>query len=271
MNDSQPTILPPPTEPVQQPQPIQQPAPVQQPEIAMVNQSDPIRQPINQPPVRDSTPIGDSGEPLRSDYQTPNYGEAAPEGQQQNIAGVPEEFLHLFEHDDNEVMLDQAVRHPIGVISIFAFAGITIFMIIVGLIFLGTDTSLVSSLGLDVASVMGIGGVVAIVLIVLIAGGAAIAANVYKKSRLILTNQKIVVIQYHSLISREISQLNIGEVEDVNVSQPTLFDRIFKTGRITIETAGDQNNYVLTQVEDPYEFARKTIQMHEGSIAEYGN
>ena len=212
--------------------------------------------------MRDSTPIGDSGEPLRSDYQTPNYGEAAPEGQQQNIAGVPEEFLHLFEHDDNEIMLDQAVRHPIGVISIFAFAGITIFMIIVGLIFLGTDTSLVSSLGLDVASVMGIGGVVAIVLIVLIAGGAAIAANVYKKSRLILTNQKI---------SREISQLNIGEVEDVNVSQPTLFDRIFKTGRITIETAGEQNNYVLTQVEDPYEFARKTIQMHEGSIAEYGN
>ena len=189
MNNSQPTILPPPTEPVQQPQPIQQPAPVQQPEIAMVNQPDPIRQ-----PVKDSTPIGDSGEPLRSDYQTPNYGETAPEGQQQNVAGVPEEFLHLFEHDDNEVMLDQAVRHPIGVISIFAFAGITIFMIIVGLIFLGTDTSLVSSLGLDVASVMGIGGVVAIVLIVLIAGGAAIAANVYKKSRLILTNQKIVVI-----------------------------------------------------------------------------
>lgn len=218
-----------------------------------------------------SEQIGSSGAPLRSNYQTPNYGESDEVGEGQNIAGVPEEFLHLFEHDANEIMLEQATRHPIGVFAIFGFAGSAILIIITGLLFFASDDSIKSIIGVDTASVLGLGGLIAIILIALIAGGAAIAANVYKKSRLILTNQKVVLVQYHSIISREVSQLNIGEVEDVNVSQPTLFDRIFKTGRITIETAGEQNNYVLTQVEDPYTFARRTIQMHEGSIAEYGN
>lgn len=259
-DENKPTIIAPPVS-ADTPEPV-------------INQTDVVPAPVTQleqSPVEDLTPLGSSGAPLRSGYQTPNYGESETDGPGQNIAGVPEEFLHLFEHDSNEIMLEQATRHPIGIVAIFGFAAFAIAMIIAGLVFLASDNTITGLFGFDAASVLSIAGLVAVILVAIIAGGAALAANVYKKSRLILTNQKVVLIQYHSIISREVSQLNIGEVEDVNVSQPTLFDRIFKTGRITIETAGEQNNYVLTQVENPYEFARKTIQMHEGSIAEYGN
>lgn len=201
---------------------------------------------------------------------TPNYREKA-EGETQNLAGVPEEFMDMFEHDPSEIILMQGLRHPIGVLAIFAMAGMATFLVIVGYVLLISDSSFFESIGASSANAGAIGGLVAVVLLALIAGISFLAAYVYKKSRLILTNQKVVLIQYHSLIAREVSQLNISEVEDVNVSQPTILDRIFKTGRVTIETAGEQNNYVLTQVEKPYEFARKTIQMHEGSIAEYGN
>ena len=256
--ENKPTIIAPPVS-------ADNPAPV-------VGQT--VATPVVQPEQRlseDLASLDNSGVPLRKGYQTPNYGESDIDGPGQNVAGVPEEFMHLFEHDSNEIMLEQATRHPIGVVAIFGFATFAIIMIIAGLVFLTSDSTIRGLFGIDAASFLAIGGLVAVVLVSIIAGGSLLAANVYKKSRLILTNQKVVLIQYHSIISREVSQLNIGEIEDVNVSQPTLLDRIFKTGRITIETSGEQNNYVLNQVEDPYEFARKTIQMHEGSIAEYGN
>lgn len=211
------------------------------------------------------------GTAMRAGFHTPNYGEQADEKQENNLAGVPEEFLNLFEHDASEVILMQATRHPIGVIAIFILAGIAAAVVIAAFLFVVDDSAMLDFAGLNAASVSAIGSLVVVVVIALIAVIAVLAAYVYKKSRMILTNQKVVLIQYNSLISRKVSQLNIGEVEDVNVAQPTLLDRIFKTGRITIETAGEQNNYVLTQIEDPYGFARKTIQVHEGSIAEYGN
>lgn len=214
---------------------------------------------------------GESGDPLRPDFQTPNYGELPVDDSDNNLAGVSPEFLHLFEHDASEKIVYQSKRHPIGVVAIYATSAIGALAASLFYIMLITGDAATGSLGTSSSSLAATGGLVLLVLLLMILGVGFAAAHVYKKSRLILTNQKVVLIQYHSLVSREVSQLNIGEVEDVNVSQPSLFDRVFKTGRVTIETAGEQNNYVLTQVENPYEFARRTIQMHEGAIAEYGN
>lgn len=44
-------------------------------------------------------------------------------GETQNLAGVPAEFMGLFEHDPSEVILYQALRHPAGVYFIYG-AGI---------------------------------------------------------------------------------------------------------------------------------------------------
>lgn len=200
---------------------------------------------------------------------TPNYRERLT-GDSQNLAGVPEEFMRLFEHDPSEVILYQALRHPIGVFTIYASAGIAIFLVLVFIAMVASNPS--GFLGIDASDgIISVLALVAFFLIILTAGLSYAAAYVYKKSRMILTNQKVVFIQYHSLFSREVSQLNIGEVEDVNVAQRTIADRIFKTGNITIETAGEQNNYVLSHVQNPHDFAQKTIQAHEGLIAEYGN
>lgn len=206
----------------------------------------------------------------KSTISSPNYGEAGKQDASQNLAGVPEEFMNLFEHDPSEIILDQARRHPIGVVGIYAAMTLTAIVLIGSFLFLSSDSKILGGAGLSSAAI-GIGWLVILFLLVFMFGIGFVAAYVYKKSRLILTNQKVVLIQYHSLFSREVSQLNIGEVEDVNVAQPSILDRIFHTGRITIETAGEQNNYVLNQVEGAHEFAHKTIQAHEGAIAQYGN
>ena len=201
---------------------------------------------------------------------TPNY-HGKHEGEVQNLAGVPEEFLDLFEHDPSEIIIYQALRHKIGTVMIILTSVFTVLLTLFMVVFLSSANGPFATFGIDGVESKLFAMIISVGLIMLIAVFGFLAERVYVKSRLILTNQKVVLIQYHSLIAREVSQLNIGEVEDVNVFQTSIFDRIFKMGTITIETAGEQNNYNLKHISDPYKFAHKTIQMHEGSISEYGN
>lgn len=207
------------------------------------------------------------------DYSTPNYGEAGGDGLHsgKNLAGVPDEFLKLFEHDPSEVLMVQSTKHSIGLVGIYGGAILAVVLILAVYSFFALDNDLLSSMNISQGSAVAVGGLITLLLSTITAIIAAVSGFVYKKSRLILTNQKVVYINYTSLINRKISQLNIGEVEDVSVVQPTLIHRIFKTGNITIETAGEQFNYRFNYANDPYTFAHKTIQAHEGAIKEYGN
>lgn len=181
---------------------------------------------------------------------------------------IPEEFLHLFEHDDDEQILAQALRHPFGVYAIYATVGLVIIIVmsILGILVANPTEIIGTELSNSTAGALAFAGVL---FVSMAAIGGMLSAYVYKKSRLILTNQKLVLIQYHSLFSREVSQLNIVEIEDINVSQPTIIDRIVKTGTITIETAGEQDNYVLSWIETPFEFARLTVQAREAAGSGY--
>lgn len=200
---------------------------------------------------------------------TPGYGKKKA-GQLQNLAGVPAEFMRLFEHDPSEVILRQALKHPVGIVVIYTLTIVVAIAVIMGSIIFFSDSTLMgSSSTSEGARALGLLVTLFIVALVAILGFAA--TIVYKKSRLILTNQKLVFIRYHSLFSRSVSQLNISEVQDVSVAQHSIWDRLFKMGSITVETAGEQNNYIFTHVDKPHKFAHMTIQAHEGSIAEYGN
>jgi hypothetical protein len=189
---------------------------------------------------------------------TPNYQEDTS-GRVEDRAGVPQEFLNIFEHDPSEIILKQGLRHPFMVYAIY---GVTVFVVIL-------ITSLMGFILVNPKAIVGTGiseSTATVIALVSILGAAfailigILSAYLYGKSRLILTNQKIVLIKYHSLFSREVSQLNISDVEDVNVAQPTILDRLMKSGTITIETAGEQTNYSLTWVKKPYEFANQSIQ-----------
>lgn len=266
MDDRQIPNLPPPPPPPEWPvDGAQQQPPRQLPSTPALQPPEPQQMTPSQ-----DTKTNPGAEQVHPRYQTPNYGEKE-HGYVDNQAGVPDEFMHMFEHDPNEVIIHQATRHPIGVFIIYLLCALGIIGVIMGYMFFLSDSAILSGFGISSASAGAIASIVAIVAIVLVGLIGYAMAYVYKKSRFILTNQKVVIIHYHSLISREVSQLNIANVEDVNVSQPNILDRLFKTGKITIETAGEQNRYILSQIDNPHEFARLTIQAHEGAIAEYGN
>ncbi|MCA9340753.1 MAG: PH domain-containing protein [Candidatus Saccharibacteria bacterium] len=193
-----------------------------------------------------------------------------PVDQQHSTASIsiPEEFLHLFEHDDDEQIIAQALRHPFGVYVIYGTVTlvIVIVMALLGFVVSNPKELLGTEISSSTAGVLAFASILFVSLAVI---GGMLSAYVYKKSRLILTSQKLVLIQYHSLFSREVSQLNVVEIEDINVAQPTIVDRLVKTGTITVETAGEQSNYVLSWIKDPFDFSRMTVQVRESAGAAY--
>ena len=101
--------------------------------------------------------------------------------------------------------------------------------------------------------------------------GGYIAAWVYMRSSIILTSEKIVQLIQRNIFDRKVSQLSIGDVQDVTVIQKGILSRIFKYGTLIVETAGEQANYTFNYVPFPYECSKEIVGAHERSLQLYGN
>lgn len=86
--------------------------------------------------------------------------------------------------------------------------------------------------------------------------GTLIGVFLYRSNVIYVTSEKIAQVLYTSLFNRKISQLSIGDVQDVTVTQKGILAHIFNYGVLVIETAGEQQNYTFTFVPDPYMLKR---------------
>jgi uncharacterized membrane protein YdbT with pleckstrin-like domain len=186
---------------------------------------------------------------------------------------VREANLKLFEHDKNEKLIGEVPRHPIGLFLIVLSGLFLIIVFLIGLFYgILYQTEVQDSVGLDQTyDVSGwIVGLVS-VMILLVFVGTIIAAYVYHNNYLILTDQKLVLIYTINLFSRQVSQLSIGDVQDVTIDQTSIMSRVFKYGRIRIETAGEQANFTFLYAVDPFESGKSIVQAHEENLKLYGN
>ena len=88
---------------------------------------------------------------------------------------------------------------------------------------------------------------------------------------MLVTSDKIAQVLYRTIFDRKISQLSIGDVQDVTVTQRGVLARMFNYGTIVIETAGEQQNYTFTFVPDPYMCGKAIVGAHEENLKQYGN
>lgn len=181
--------------------------------------------------------------------------------------------LSLFEHDDNEKLIGEVVRHPIGYFFIGFSAVFLILFFLVGLYFvISNQNLLVGSLNINnVPDISNLMTILVMGLTVLVILGSFLAAYVYGNNYLVLTDSKIVLVFTTSIIRRRVSQLSIGDVQDVTIAQDTIASRLFKYGSINIETAGEQANFSFPYAENPYACAKYIIDAHEQNLKLYGN
>jgi hypothetical protein len=207
-------------------------------------------------------PMQENGQPM-SAHRAEAYKKLSPMGAK---------LFKYIEFDDDEELLAEIRKHPIGVVGI-SLVGILIAFII------GASTILLAvtlnSTAVDVGDSGGLiqtflvaGGVV---LALLSLGATAIAIVIYRSSVVFVTNEKIAEVAYLSIFNRKVTQLGVGNVEDVTVEQKGILAHIFDYGSIIVETAGESENCSFTMTPHPNFYSRIIIEAHEEFVHKHGN
>lgn len=99
--------------------------------------------------------------------------------------------------------------------------------------------------------------------------GAFIPAYLRSQEQLVLTEEALLQVLQPSLFSSKVDQLNLHRIDDISVTQD-FFGTIFGYGHLTIETPGEQDNYVFPMLPECHEAARTISQAKENYEAALG-
>ena len=179
--------------------------------------------------------------------------------------------FNLIEFDANERLVTEIRKDPVGLVIILLIGGLVIILSLIAAIFISTANldSFLNTTNLN--AMRGIGVAAALLMALLGVIGTFIGAFLYRSNVIYVTSEKIAQVLYTSLFNRKISQLSIGDVQDVTVTQKGIPAHIFNYGVLVIETAGEQQNYTFTFVPDPYSVSKSIVGSHEVNLTQYGN
>lgn len=191
-----------------------------------------------------------------------------PDQGKNRLSHVGAQFFKLIEFDDNEELLLEVRKHSFGLILLIitgVFIAFAVFLVAAIL----ASSGFLADIGLDGGrSFIALLGFILAVLAIVVTG---INAQLYRSNVVYVTNEKVAQVLYVTLFHRKISQLNIGDVQDVTVTQQGFLAHAFHYGTLVIETAGEQQNYTFTFVPNPHETAKVIITAHEANLKLHGN
>ena len=198
--------------------------------------------------------------------------EPTPITKPEQLSPLGRRYFSLIEFDDKEHLLWEIRKHVVGLVLLIlsgVFVGLAIVLAAMVILFGVAD-----SLALESGEQANLNSpIIAITFFVVtfVVLATLINAIVYRSSVVYITNQKIAQVLYKTIFHRKISQLSIGDVQDVTVKQVGPISRLFGYGTLVIETAGEQENYTFTYVPFPHFAAKTIIQAHENNMQQYGN
>jgi len=183
-----------------------------------------------------------------------------------------QKFFQLIEFDEDEELISEIRKHPIGLIAIY-FTGFIVAaaLLIAMLVTANLASQDLLETGSDFSSFRPILIWAGIIMSAITVAFTIIGGIIYRSNVVFITSEKIVQVLYRNIIDRKISQLNTGDVQDVTVRQDTLLSRIFNYGTIIVETAGEQQNYTFTFAPTPYKYAKDIVTAQEMSTERHGN
>lgn len=72
----------------------------------------------------------------------------------------------------------------------------------------------------------------------------------------IITNERIIDVDFHAVIYKEVTETQLGKVEDVTAKSAGFFSSIFNYGNIFVQTAGTEVNIEFPNVPRPAEVTK---------------
>lgn len=183
-----------------------------------------------------------------------------------------QKFFKLIEFDKDERLIWEIRKHPFGLFLIYLTGSLVTVTIYSFLVFgAAAYSSDFLGLGIELGNlrpiIIGFGFLLSVLSIV----GTMIGVFLYTSDVVLVTSEKISQLLYASIFSKKISQLSIGDIQDVTVNQKGVFAHIFNYGTLVIETSGEQQNYKFTFTPKPYEASKAIVGAHENNLKLYGN
>ena len=169
------------------------------------------------------------------------------------------------ELEPGERLVTVVRKHPIGIFGIYLemFVGVVaVIALLLLTIFNFFSDGSKSSKGLIAAGAIFVVGLLIFFLLV--------ANYVYKKSRIIVTDRSVVQVLQKAPFNRKISRLSMSNVEDVNVEQKGILPSLFNYGTLTIQTAGQEDNFVFGMCPNPDYYASEVLEARQAYVRQFG-
>lgn len=151
-------------------------------------------------------------------------------------------------------------RHWIVFLAIFSFIIVLLIPVVILVIYwLANPDTFVGTLGNFVVVFAGMYTLA--VLGLLLYGFVNYYLDIY-----IVTNKRIVDIKQNGFFRREIAELHLHQIQDVEAKVEGFFQTLIHFGNIYIQTAGERENFRFEDVPHPYTLAKEIVSLHEAQI-----
>jgi membrane protein YdbS with pleckstrin-like domain len=152
-------------------------------------------------------------------------------------------------------------RHPIGIILIYLVALVGIIAVIGLMIAVApsfTQNLSGQAYNLFIAGVIFAVGLLALILFV--------ATYLYRQSRLIVSDKSLIQIIQRGLFIRKVSRLSMSNVQDVEAAHNGFLATVFNFGTLTVETAGEEDNFVFPFCPTPDLYADRILEARQAYV-----
>lgn len=162
-----------------------------------------------------------------------------------------------------EQVITEVRQSIIGLIKIYLIALIAVAAITTLIIVLAPDFFKTS--GSSISGSLSAAMLLSAILLVLI---FYTATYIYRQSKLLITDRSLIQILQKSLFIRKVSRLSMADVEDVSTDRRGILASIFNYGTLTVETAGEIENFVFPYCPNPEKYADQIIEARQSFMDE---
>jgi hypothetical protein len=82
----------------------------------------------------------------------------------------------------------------------------------------------------------------------------------------IVTNLRIIDVRQDGFFRRQISELHLHQIQDVNASVNNFWGTFFHFGDVEIQTAGERENFIFRSIPHPYRVAQEIANLHHAQL-----
>jgi hypothetical protein len=146
-------------------------------------------------------------------------------------------------------------RHPIGIIGMYAAVGLL--LLVIAVVAFGVAPGLLTNYSRSQVMLIGL----LLFAIAALIGGTflLIVHKIYWGNSWIVTNDSITQVRRISLFDKQISQLSLGDLEDITSEQDGVLAQMFHFGVLSAETAAATDKFTFPYCPKPTYYAQQIL------------